>query len=296
MTLPRVGSLPVEIAIDAHALLGEGPAWDARRRLLAWVDIDRHTVHLSPTSGGDAAELQLGEPVSAVIPRASGGYVVTLRHGIAVLGEDGSDLRRVAEMEAGLENTRMNDAKCDRNGRLWAGSMAIDGLPDAALYRMTELGPAEPMIEDVVISNGIGWSLDERRMYYIDSPTGWVDVLDYDPATGSIANRRHLIDIPPDAGQPDGMTVDAEGHLWVALWGGSAVHRYTEDGRLDRRLELPVSQVTSCCFGGADLDELYVTSAARDLSDEQLAREPHAGAVFVARPGVEGLPTNEFAA
>ena len=183
----------------------------------------------------------------------------------------------------------MNDGKCDPQGRLWAGSMAYDARPGAgALYRLDGDLTVHEIVQAVTISNGLAWTPDGTTMYYIDTPTGRVDAFDADPATGAITGRRPWVGIPEAAGGPDGMTIDDEGCLWVALWGGSAVHRYAPDGRLDTVVSLPCRQVTSCAFGGAGLDELYITSSSLGLSAEEIAAQPLAGQLFLLRPGVTG--------
>jgi sugar lactone lactonase YvrE len=186
----------------------------------------------------------------------------------------------------------MNDGEVDPSGRFWAGTMELGAAPGrGSLYRLGPRGEVTRVLAGVSISNGLGWSPDERTLYYIDSPTQRIDAYDYDRSSGAIANRRTVAEIDPASGLPDGLAVDAEGCLWVALWGGSSLHRYTPDGRLDRAVALPVSQVTSCAFGGPDLDELYVTSAWVGLEE----REPAAGGLFRLRPGVRGLPARRFA-
>jgi sugar lactone lactonase YvrE len=189
----------------------------------------------------------------------------------------------------------MNDGKCDAAGRFWAGTMAFDYRRGAgALYRLDPDGRVHTMVRDVTISNGLDWTDDGRRMYYIDTPTKSIDVFDFDLASGAIASRRSLVQVPDGQGFPDGMTLDAEGGIWVALFRGGVVRRYTPDGALDREIRLPVTQPTSCAFGGRDLRDLYITTAANTLSPEERARQPHAGGVFRCRPGVQGRPANRF--
>ena len=283
----------IEVVSERRAELGEGPAWDSRSSELAWVDITAGRVcFLGP--GGAERTVEVGQPVSAVVPRASGGHVLALRDGFAALADDGT-VTTLAHVEHDRPGNRMNDGKCDRHGRLWAGTMAFDETPGAgALYRLDADGTVSTILEGVTISNGLAWSRDERAMYYIDTPTQRVDQLDYDPASGAVENRRPLFEIPPAAGSPDGMALDAEGFLWVALYGGGAVRRYAPDGALDRVIELPATCVTSCAFGGPELEDLYITCARHGLSPEQLTREPLAGALFHHRPGVAGLPTESF--
>lgn len=285
----------VRVAVDAGAELGEGPSWDARDGTLHWVDIKAGRLHAYEPAGGGRRTVEVGQPVGAAAPRAAGGHVLAVADGFAVIEADGT-VATLAKVEDDNPANRMNDGKCDRHGRFWAGTMAWDESPGAgALYRLDSDGSVTKMLDGVTISNGLAWSLDDATMYYIDTPTHGVDAFDYDPTTGAIDSRRRVIDVPEEAGSPDGMTLDAEGFLWVALYHGAAVRRYAPDGTLDRAVELPATNVTCCAFGGPALTDLYITSARQQLSPAQLAEQPLAGALFVHRPGVAGLPTDSFA-
>jgi sugar lactone lactonase YvrE len=284
------------LVVDEHDVLGEGPWWDAASATLLWVDIEGGRLHRHDPASGATSSRQLARPVSAVVARRDGGLALAMENGVWVTATDLGAARRLAPIEADDPSTRLNDASCDRRGRLWAGTMARDARPGAgSLYRVDPDGSVARTLTGVTISNGIDWSPDDRSMYYVDSATRRVDVLDYDLATGSATGRRPLIELPEDAGLPDGLTVDAEGCLWVALWDGWAVRRYTPAGVLDRVVGLPVSRPTSCAFGGPDLRELYVTSARSGLSTAEQARQPLAGGLFVVRPGIGGLPATPFA-
>jgi len=262
---------------------------------LLWVDITRHLVQWFDPGSDGVKVLDVGRDVGAVAPTTSSGLVAALPGEFALVSPDGA-VRSVARVETDKPGNRMNDGKCDSHGRFWAGTMAYDLTPGAAaLYRLNTDCTAEVVVEPVTLSNGIGWSPDDRLMYYIDSTTQRLDVFDFDAPSGELRGRRTVAQIPQGKGMPDGLTIDADGCIWVALWGGGAVWRFTPDGREDLLIELPVSQVTSCSFGGTDLSDLYITSAAAGLSEEQLAKEPHAGALFRCRPGQQGLPPNRFA-
>lgn len=289
-----IGSESVEIAVDARAEVGEGPVWDVERRELLWVDIPRGTVHRwSPATGRDAS-LSVGQAVGAVALRRSGGLVLAVRDGFGFV--ERGELRVCRPVEADRDDMRMNDGKCDSAGRFWAGTMALDMRPGAgSLYRLEPDLQVSRQLDGLGISNGLAWSLDDRTMYFIDSLEHGIDAFDYDAEMGEISGRRRLVEIPEDDGLPDGMTIDAAGHLWVALWDGWSVRRYTPDGELDTVVELPAAQITSCTFGGAELDELYITSAAEGLSEAELERQPHAGAVFRVAVGQHGLPAQRFA-
>jgi sugar lactone lactonase YvrE len=282
----------VETVTPAGAKLGEGPVWDERSGRLVWVDVLAKCIFLTDVRTGTSDVIDVPLHVGAVAPRAAGGFVAALQDGFWVVG-DGPPyaLTRVPEARAGL---RFNDGKCDTAGRFWAGTMAYDESPAAgALYRLDADARATRVLDGLTISNGIAWSVDGGTMYLIDSPTQRIDAFSFAPATGEVSDRRPLVRIPPEMGAPDGMTIDAEGALWVALWGGSAVHRYLR-GRLDRVIHLPVTQPTSCAFGGDDFDELFVTSASAGLSAEALSTQPFAGAVLRLRPGVRGTAPATF--
>lgn len=283
----------VEVVTAAGAELGEGPVWDARSGGIVWVDITARLIHLTDILSGHTDTIEVSLHVGAVAPRAAGGFVAALQDGFWVVGDGRA--QRIAAVPEARPGLRFNDGKCDPAGRFWAGTMAYDQAPGAgALYRLDPDGSATLSLDGVTVSNGLAWSADGGTMYYIDTPTQRVDAFSYNPVTGEIRDRRPEINIPPEAGAPDGMTIDAEGGLWIALWGGSAVHRYL-DGRLERVIELPVSQPTSCCFGGEGLDELYITTAWQGLSAETRRAQPLAGALFRVRPGVRGIPQAVFA-
>jgi sugar lactone lactonase YvrE len=220
--------------------------------------------------------------------------VLAAGHRILLVDHDGEQV--LARVEEDRPTNRFNDCKCDPQGRLWAGTMSKERSPGAAsLYRLAPGREIERVISHTTISNGLAWSVAGSRMYFTDSTTQRIDVFDFDAATGAIADRRTFAEIDPSDGLPDGMTVDAEGGVWVCLCGGGAVRRYGDDGALDAAIPLPVTNPTSPVFGGPDLRTMYVTSARHRLSDEQLAAEPLAGALLALEPGVAGLPGNRFA-
>lgn len=290
MTVPAV-----ELVLDARADLGEGPRWDAREERLLWVDITRGRVHAFRPAAKGCRSVDVGRPVGALAGTADGGLVLAVAGGFARLDWASGRVDMLAAVEADRPGNRMNDGACDAAGRFWAGTMALDERAhQGALYRLDRDGTVHTMLTGVSISNGIDWTPDGRRMYYVDSPTRRIDVFGFDVAAGAIADRRTFVALPPDAGYPDGLTVDAEGFVWLALWGGAALHRYDPEGGLERVVPLPVSHPTSCAFGGAGLDELYVTSARRPLSAEERARQPLAGGLLRLRPGMAGRPPGLF--
>jgi sugar lactone lactonase YvrE len=284
----------VVVALAARARLGEGPIWDVETGELVWVDILGRRVHRYRPDDGATRAFATPSDVGAVALRADGGLVLALADGFWACASDGTGLHRVATLPGEPEGTRMNDGAVDPAGRFWAGTMASDGRPGmGSLYRLDADGSVTTILRGVGTSNGIDWSPDSRSMYYIDTPTHRVDVFDFDVATGELDGRRPLVTM--DDASPDGMTVDAEGCLWVATWGGASVRRYTPGGALDRVVRLPVSQVTSCAFGGSALDQLYVTSAWDGLTEDARAAEPEAGSLFRAEPGMRGRPPFRFA-
>jgi sugar lactone lactonase YvrE len=256
------------------------------------VDIDGGLVHLYNPATGKNRTIEIGQPVGTIVPRAKGGAMVALRDGFAALDLESGDLTFLADPEKDLKGNRFNDGKCDPAGRFWAGTLGNKG---GALYRMDKDLSVHRMFGDVKCSNGIAWSLDRKTMYFIDTPTGYVEAWDYDDATGAIANRRVCIRIPKGNGHPDGCTLDADGNLWVAHWDGWNVTCYDpRTGKQLRQIKLPVSKVTSVAFGGPNLDVLFITSAREGLSESELKEQPLAGGLFKVRPGVKGIPAPEF--
>ncbi|MEU9335760.1 SMP-30/gluconolactonase/LRE family protein [Streptomyces sp. NPDC048290] len=274
-----------EVAVRADAQLGEGPTWDADTGRLLWVDILGRRVHTYEPATGRRTVRTTDQHVGAAKPRAGGGLVLNLRDGVALLDPDGTVRWLHHEPVPGR---RANDAAVAPDGSLWAGTMCYDETPGGAtLTRYTADGQAEVVLPDVTVGNGTGWSPDGGLLYYVDSTTRRVDVFDHDD--GRLHGRRPLTEVT--AGFPDGLTVDADGCVWVALWDGGAVHRYTPSGALDRVLELPAPRVTSCAFGGPGLTDLYVTTARTGLTRPT----PLSGSVLVVPDVGRGLPQPPFA-
>ena len=294
--MARSAGVGVEVFAGLHADVGEAPHWDERTKTLLFVDLTAGVVFRYDQSGVKLGSFSVGQEVGAVVPRRGGGLVLAVRDGIATVSDTGDGFELASPVERDIPGNRMNDAKCDPAGRLFAGTTAFDFSPySAALYRVEPDWSFAQIVRDVTQSNGIAWSPGGSRMYFIDSATQGVDVFDFDVATGSAGNRRRLVTIERAHGVPDGMTTDNRGNLWVACFAGAAVRCYSPDGVQLEEVLFPVTQVTSCTFGGSDLADLYVTSAAYQLSADQLKRQPHAGATFVCRPGAVGMPASPFA-
>ena len=268
----------MEVAVRANAKLAEGPRWDAAARRLLWVDIEGCELHVLE-SGNDRA-IGLDAMVGAAAPTTTGAVLVALADRLALVDLADESVRTLVRLPHGPA-LRSNDGACDAAGRFWIGTMALDDTTGAgALYRYD--GRLQRVLDEVTLSNGIGWTRDDARMYYIDSPVQRVDLFDFELASGRVDDRRPFVSIDESDGIPDGLTVDDEGGVWVALYGGSCVHRYDESGHLDAVLEVPAENVTSCCFGGDDGRSLFVTTAAPD------------GNVYVTQPGVSGPPSHVF--
>jgi sugar lactone lactonase YvrE len=284
----------VEPVGDVTAALGEGPYWVPEDDCLLWVDIEGARLHRTYFPARETVTDSPG-PVSAAFPAVGGGILIAGGAALTLLfpAERGGQwvARTIADTPA-RDGIRFNDAGVDPAGRVWVGSMHVtEAEPVGELYRLDPGSRLNPVVKNVTVSNGLGWSPDGSRMYYADTPLGRVDVFDYDPATGEAFARRAFADLSAAEGVPDGLTVDADGCVWVAMWGGSALRRFTPDGEPDAVLPVPVSQPTSCAFGGPDLADLYITSARVGLTEDQLAAQPLAGRLLHVRPGPVGLPS-----
>lgn len=285
-----------ELLLDAKAELGEGPAWDAARNCLWWVDILAGRLHRYHPDTGHDDFLELGQPLGCAAPCRSGRLVLGLKNGLAMLETDNSQLNWVVQPEPHLPTNRFNDGKSGPDGRFIAGTMDMgEKEPSGALYSLAPDGQLKVLKREVCISNGLAWSPDYKTFYHIDTPTRRVVAYDYDLASGEIANPRVALEIPLGMGWPDGMTSDLQGRLWVALWGGAAITVWdAEKGDLLEKINFPAKNITSCAFGGSQQDTLYVTSARIGLDAADLAAFPASGGLFRVQTDVRGMSTFQF--
>lgn len=289
--MQQLNTITAQLEIDAKAYLGEGALWHPVEKKLYWINIEGRQLHIFDPASKKDSVFDVHERIGTVVPVEAGGILIALQTGIHCMDTKTGKTRFITNPLPDPA-IRFNDGKCDPSGRFWVGSMHLEQITGlASLYRMDTDHSMHKMVDHVTISNGIVWSADRKKMYYIDSPLNTVDVFDYDDPSGSIHNRRVAVTIPGETGGPDGMTIDAEGKLWVALWGGYAVGRFDpETGELLQKVEVPAPNITSCAFGDDDLGTLYITTATQDMDETQLKKYPVSGGVFSARPGVKGVP------
>lgn len=285
----------LKLVLPSGAFLGEAPAWIEAAASLLWVDILAPAVHLSNLTTHQTRTTNLGELVGAVVPRRRGGFVAATQSGFRGLDLQSGAMTEIAT-PPDMVGRRFNDAKCDPEGRLWAGTLALDASPgQGVLYRLDADGSLAVMDRGFDVCNGMGWSPDGKTFYLADSGARCIYAYDFAVADGAIGNKRVLVRFDTADGTPDGLAVDAEGHLWVAMWDGWAVRRYRPDGTLDRTVAMPVPRPTSCAFGGTDGRTLFITSARIRLSATQLAASPQSGGVFALTTDVAGAPVASFA-
>ncbi|GAA4437719.1 SMP-30/gluconolactonase/LRE family protein [Ravibacter arvi] len=277
--------------------LGEGPVWDDRRQRIIWLDILNGKIH-TYTPGKDAYSFsETGQLTGAVALTENDTLLAAMENGFFEINEATGTSTAWGDPESHLPGNRFNDGKCDPKGRFWAGTMQMAETETTGnLYVMDVDRSVYHKLSDIGCSNGLAWNSRHDTMYYIDSPTREVAAFDYDPETAAISNRRVILTIPEGDGFPDGMTIDAEDQLWVALWDGWKVIRVDPDnGSITAQIELPAARITSATFGGPDLTDLYITSARVGLSEEELEKQPLAGSLFVIRNvGVRGVQGVRF--
>ena len=288
----------VEHVLEIHNVIGEGPIWHSGEGVLYWVNFigDYQILRFSPQTR-KLDVFATGMPVMALGIRTGGGFITATAKGMAMWDTERKEFGPLCNPLAGRTDFRFNDAATDSEGRFWVGTMndANPKEPDGELFCFRKDGSYQVMDNNITVSNGIGWSPDQRIMYFTDSFRYSIYAYDYVAATGAISNRRTFVQTIPDGGLPDGLTVDREGGVWSAYCGGWRVVRYNPEGKVDREYRFPVANPTSCAFGGERLDELYVTSAHLGLSDQQKEQCPQSGDLFCIKPGVVGFDEPRFA-
>jgi sugar lactone lactonase YvrE len=277
-------------------MLGEGSIWHPKENKLYWVDIEGKMLHVYDPSTNEDKFFPVGSRVGTVVPVQDGGALVATQSGIQKIDTKTGKLTWVINPLPDTVGLRFNDGKCDPAGRFWIGTLAMDSRRrGAVLWRMDKDKSIHLMLDSVSISNGIVWTADKKTMYYNDTPTGTVQGFDYNDKTGEISNRRVVIRIPRGGGGPDGMTIDADGNLWVALWGSGTVGKYDpRTGELLQKVIVPAPNVSSCAFGGKNLDVLYITTARAWVNADKLKEFPLSGGLFSVKPGVRGVPAEFY--
>jgi sugar lactone lactonase YvrE len=289
--------MQAKLLLDAKSLLGEGSLWDWKSNRLYWVDIEGLTLNVYDPVAIENKVFGVGKRIGTVVPETQQSVLIALEDGIAALDLATGEIEYRVETDIHKQyNRRFNDGKCDPHGRFWVGTLSMDGKREvSSLYCIGPDFNIEEKITGVSISNGITWSLDGDSMYYIDTPTQQIVQYDFDKHAGHISNGRVIIEIPEEMGSPDGMTIDADGMLWIALWDGFAVVQYhPETGRLLQTVSVPAPKVTSCAFGGDNLDELFITTASVEMTDEELEKYPLSGGLFSVKVNARGVPAHVF--
>lgn len=281
------------LLLDAKAGVGETAIWHPLEKKLYWIDVDKKTLNTFDPVSKTENYYALQKMVGTVVPIDTGGVLVALKDGIYAFNMNTNDFRLLVAPEQNLPDNWLNDGKCDPAGRFWVGSMGPKYK--ASLYRISNVGKCGKMLDSITISNGIVWTFDKSKMYYIDSPTLQVRQFDYDNETGNISNSKVVITFSDGVGSPDGMAIDTEGKLWIAHWGGSCVSCWNPNtGKMIAKVEVPALNVTSCAFGGEKLDILYITTTSLFMDEASQKKFPASGGVFSVKTGAKGIPANYF--
>ncbi|AFZ25773.1 gluconolactonase [Cylindrospermum stagnale PCC 7417] len=293
--MSQVLQYPHQNVLKAHASLGEGPVWDSTQKLLYWVDIDNHRVHqFNPETGKDSF-FDVGDVVGAIAKAGVNRLIMALRHRLAFLNTQTGVVTPIVDIETDLPNNRFNDGKCDPQGRFWIGSMSSSSQKgQASLYRYDPDHSLHKMETGLTVSNGLGWSPDQRRFYLTDSPEKKIYAYNFDSATGRISDRQIFVNLAGESFYPDGLTVDIQGNIWSAMWDGGCVICFNPKGEEISRIQIPVKITTSCTFGGEDLQTLYITTASVGLSEDEIEKNFYAGDLFAVQTDISGLPASEF--
>jgi sugar lactone lactonase YvrE len=285
-----------ELLFDAKTTLGEGPVWDWKRQLLFWVDIEGKQLHCHNPANGKNTNWSFDEMVGAAVPMNNGNLLMALESGMAEFGIESGKLAAMGLLANSDPEMRFNDGKVSPNGHFWIGSMHKKFYPKSGnLHRVSKNRHTAVLVRETTISNGMAWTADRKTFYYIDSPTFQVMAFDFDTSTDSLSNQRVAFTVPNDYGSPDGMCIDIENKLWIGHWGGNQVRRWDPDtGNVLESVWVEAPHVTSCCFGGKQLDSLYITTARSGLNKAELKQFPLSGGLFMYRPKVSGTPIDYF--
>lgn len=287
--------MTVELALDAGIGVGECPVWTPEEQAIYFTDIAGTTMNRFHPGSKQHTQWEMPEKLCCFAFREQGGFVAAMSSGFAFLELETGSVEYINKIEADQPDTRLNDGRCDRQGRFWAGTMHEPRTRfDGVLYRLDKDLNTSAMADDVMVANGLAFSPDGKIMYWSDSRNSKIFAFDFDTDTGDISNRRLFFETSLEQGRPDGATVDAEGYYWSACFMGGRVLRIAPDGTLDREILMPVKNITMVCFGGEDLATLYITTGNEGLSEAEFKETPLAGALFVTRPGVSGLLDPKF--
>ena len=287
----------VECVVQTHDEVGETPLWSTKEGALYWIDVTRPRIHRWDPIRAEVVSRSFDEEIGSIGLRKEGGVVAAMRSGFFLVDFEADKLTPIIDPEAEVPGNCLNDGRCDRHGRFWAGSAwfgtgaageTTPVEPTGAFYRLDPDGNLERMLGGIFETNTVAWSPDDRIMYLGDSRVGEIYAFDFDAEEGTLSNRRIFVQTRDGDEFHDGSAIDAAGFLWTTIWNGWRVVRFTPDGSIDRVIELPVQRPTACCFGGQDCSTLYVTTATWGLSDTELAEQPLAGGVLAVATGVKG--------
>ncbi len=292
----NTGQNKAVLEFQINSKLGEGANWNYRSQELYWVDIEGQLLHIYDPKTKINRTLSTPSRIGTVVPSSENEAIIALEDGIYKINTVSGVISLLSDIEANMPENRFNDGKCDPNGNLWVGSMHLEQTEaNANLYKIESDGKTTKMLDSITISNGIVWTSDKKTMYYIDTPTNKIMAFDFDLTNSTISNKRVAVEVSETIGYPDGMAIDEEDMLWVGLWNGNAVARFDpETGKLISKIEVPAHNVTSCSFGGENLDVLYITTARVDMTDAELKEYPLAGSIFKVVPGVKGVKNPFF--
>lgn len=284
----------LEYKVEAN--LGEGAIWNYKTHELYWIDIEGRQLNIYNPKSKINKVLNTESRIGTVVPFTEDEALIALENGVHKIDIQTGKSNLFTDMKSELLGSRLNDGKCDPSGRFWVGSMHLEQETGKAnLYTITSENILQKKIDSVTISNGIVWTSDKKTMYYIDTPTSTIKEFDYNNETGEISNGKIAVKIPIKFGFPDGMTIDEENMLWVGMWNGNAVIRFNpKTGKVISKIEVPAHNITSCAFGGENLETLYITSARIDMTEEELIKYPLAGSLFSINPGVKGVKSNFY--